>query len=201
MIRRPQEYQAGSAQPFQGPDIEYRLSRQYRRPALMRFISTVVLAVVCVVTPLAFLDAGAAIFGALAVYFGATYVWRGRFRTRVTSRGIEVHGYFNRFVPWDEVRDIEVTGFGSDQTGPGENIGAPQYTRMPGSLLGSSRAILPAPGTGMSRLASIAIVRADGHKVQLRAPVVSGWADDPDFDEKARQLEQLCTRYARGAIA
>jgi hypothetical protein len=167
----------------------------------MKFGAMVVLTVVCIVTPLAFLDAGAAIFSALAVYFGVTYLWRGRFRTRVTSRGIEVHGYLNHVVAWDQVRDIEVTGFGSGQTRLDEDFNAPQYTHMSGNLLGSSRAILPAAGRGMSRLASIALIRADGHKVRLRAPVVSGWADDPDFDEKARQLEELCIQHGRGGIA
>jgi len=193
------DHQAGSTLPGREPDVEYRLSPQYRRPALIKFVVTVVLAVVCVLTPLTVLDAGAAIFGALALYFGVSYLWRGRFRTRVTSRGIEVRGYFNHFVPWEQVRDIQVTSFGSDRLGLDESFGTTQYTRARlGGLAGDS---LPAIGGGMSRLAGIAVVRADGHKVRLRAPLVSGWAADPDFDDKARQLGQLCARYGRGAIA
>jgi hypothetical protein len=105
-------------------------------------------------------------------------------------------------VPWDQVRDIEVTGFGSDRAGLDEDFDTTQYTSVPGgSLLGSSRAWLPAVGRGMSRLAGIAIVRVDEHHVRLRAPLVSGWAADPDFDDKARHLQQLCRQYGRGAIA
>lgn len=199
MTRRATEYRAGSAEPFHGPDIEYRLSREYRRPALMRFAGMVALTVVCIVTPLAFLDTGAAIFGALAVYFGVSYLWRGRFRTRVTSRGIEVRGYVNHFVPWDEVRDIEVRALGSDRAGLDDDFGTSEFARMG---RGGSRVVTsPNAGRNISRLASIAVVKANGHKVLLRAPLVSGWAADPDFDDKARQLHELCVRYGRGAIA
>jgi hypothetical protein len=193
MTRRAVEYRAGSAQPFHGPDIEYRLSWQYRRPTLFRSLGMAALAVICILIRLVALDVGAAIFGALAVYLGVCCVWRGRFRTRVTSRGIEVRGYFNHFVPWDEVRDVEVTAFGSDQMGPSEKYSS---TRQRG-LLGNNQVV----GSRMARLASISVVRASGHKVRLRAPLVSGWADDPDFDDKARQLHELCVRYGRGAIA
>jgi hypothetical protein len=199
MARRAREYQAGSAEPFHGPDIEYRLSGQYRRPALFRFAAMVVLTVVCIVTPWPTLDAGAAIFSALAVYFGVSYLWRGRFRTRVTSRGIEVRGYFNHFVPWEQVRDIEVSALGSDRAGLDDDFGTAEFARF-GS--GGSRVVARRnTGRSIPRLASIAVVKADGHKVLLRAPLVSGWAADPDFDDKARQLHELCVRYGRGAIA
>jgi hypothetical protein len=199
MTRRASEYQAGSAEPFHGPDIEYRLSRQYRRPAVVRFAAMVALTVVCIVTPLPVLDAGAAIFGAFAVYFGVSYVWRGRFATRVTSRGIEVRGYFNHLVPWEQVRDVEVSAVGSDRVGPEDNFGTSESARMG---IGGSRIVTSTnTGSRIARLASISVVRADGHKVLLRAPLVSGWAADPDFDDKARQLHELCVRYGRGAIA
>ncbi len=199
MARRASEDRAGSAEPFHGPDIEYRLSRPYRRPALMRFAAMVALAVVCIVTPLAALDAGAAIFSALAVYFGVSYLWRGRFRTRVTSRGIEVRGYFTHFVPWAQVRDIEVSSLGSDRAAIDDEIGGSEFARM--GIGGSRVVVSPSTGRNISRLASIAVVKADGHKILLRAPLVSGWAADPDFDDKARQLHELCIRYGRGGIA
>lgn len=199
MIRRASEYQAGSAEPFHGPDIEYRLSTQYRRPALVRFCVTAALTVIFAVTGLPILDGAAAITGALAGYFGLSFLWRGRFRTRVTSRGVEVRGYFNHLVPWEQVRDIEVSGFGPDQMPLDESFDTQQYTRM--RVRGAGVANARSPGSGMSRLASISVVRADGHKVRLRAPLVSGWAADPDFDDKARQLELLCVQYGRGAIS
>jgi hypothetical protein len=141
MTRWARQYQPGSAEPFHGPDIEYRLGRQYRRPTLLRFVAAAAATVVCIVTPLAFLDTGAAIFGALAVYLGVSYVWRGRFRTRVTGRGIEARGYFNHFVPWDEVRDIEVTALGSDRVGLDDNFG----TTL---ALGRGSRVVSSPNTG-----------------------------------------------------
>jgi hypothetical protein len=80
----------GSAEPFHGPEVEYRLSWQCRRPALLGFVATALLTVVCIVAPVTLPDQAAAGFSALAVYCGVSYVWRRRFRTRVTSRGIEV---------------------------------------------------------------------------------------------------------------
>ncbi len=192
------EHEACSGPDLQ-PDVEYRLGARYRRPVRNRFFVMVVLAVVCAVTRLALLDAGAVIFGALAVVFGVQYVWRGRFRTRVTSRGIEARGYFSHFIPWDEVRDIEVSGFGPDQSPLDQSFGTSQYAHM--GLGGTQFGARRNTDSQLSRLASIEVVRADGHKVRLRAPLASGWAPDPDFDDKARQLEQLCVRYGRGAVA
>jgi hypothetical protein len=193
------DYQTEEALPERGPDVEYRLSKQYRRPARAYFFFMAALTAVLAASRLTVLEGAAVITGALSVFFGVSYVWRGRFRTRVTSRGIEIHGYFNHFVPWEQVRDIEVTEFGPHQTPPGrESSCGPHYTRL--RLTGASASSIRSPG-GASPLASIAVVRADGSKLMLRAPLVSGWAADPEFDFKAWQLDQLCVRYARGAIA
>jgi hypothetical protein len=189
----------GNALPDSGLDLEYRLSPQHRRPARNYFLLMAALTAVCVVTRLQVLDGAAVITGALAVFFGVSYVWRGRFRTRVTSRGIEVRGYFNHFVPWERVRDVEVTEFGPDRVLLGEGSDAPHYTRL--RLTGASVSSIGSPGGGMSRLASIWVVRADGSKLLLRAPMVSAWAADPEFDRKAWQLDQVCVQYGRGAIA
>jgi hypothetical protein len=197
MRKSASEYQAGSAQPFHGPDIEYRLGPRYRRPALVRFLITAALTVVFAVSGLPILSGAAAISGAFALCFGVSYVWRGRFRTRVTSRGIEVRGYFNHIVPWEQVRDIEVSEFGADRMPLNESVETAQYMPRAGVNVTTYRRT----ATRMSVLASISVVRAGGRKVKLRAPLVSGWAADPDFDDKARQLEQLCVRYGRGAIS
>jgi hypothetical protein len=188
-----------TALPDTGPELEYRLSPRYRRPARTHFLLMAALTVVCVVTRLQVLDGAAVVTGALAVYFGVSYLWRGRFRTRVTSRGIEVHGYFNHFVPWEQVRDVEVTEFGPDRVQLGEGADAPHYTRL--RLTGASLSSIGSPGGGMSRLATISVVRADGSKLLLRAPLVSAWAADPEFDRKAWELDQVCMQYGRGAIA
>lgn len=33
------------------------------------------------------------------------------YRTRLTPRGMELHGYFNKFVPWDSIRGIQVLSY------------------------------------------------------------------------------------------
>jgi len=189
---------AGSAPPEHEPEVEYRLGAQFRRPARTHFVLMAMLTAACAASRLPVLDGVAVVTGTLAFFFGVSYVWRGRFRTRVTGRGIEIRGYFNHFVPWDDVRDIEVTEFGPDRMAINESFGSPRYTRM--RLTGTSVSYLRTSG-GMARLASIFVVRADGTKLMLRAPLVSGWAADPDFDRKAWQLDQLCIQHARGAIA
>jgi hypothetical protein len=180
-------------------DVEYRLSRQYRRPALNRFVAMVVLTVICVVTRTTTLEVAAYATGALAVIFGAQYLWQGRFATRVTSRGIEAHGYFNHFVPWQDVRDIEVTSWSAGRLTADEGYGTQTYASA--SVYGAGVRVRRASPNRMSHIASIKVVRANGSKLRLHAPVVSGWASDPDFDDKARQLDQLCARYGRGAIS
>jgi Bacterial PH domain len=193
------DHQPGSSLSPAVPDVEYRLSPQYRRPARNDFVLMTVLTVMCAVTRLPVLEDAAVGAAALAVFFGLTYLWRGRFRTRVTSRGIEIRGYFNHFVPWDQVSDIEVSEFGPAWTPLDGSSDSPHYARVryTGARLISPRI----SGGAMSRLATISVVRSDGSKLLLRAPLVSGWAADPDFHRKAWQLDQLCIQHARGAIA
>jgi hypothetical protein len=179
------------------PDVEYRLSRRYRRPMLARFAVAAVLTVICVVSRNAALEAAAYATGALAVIFGILYLWQGRFATRVTGCGIEVHGYFSHFVPWEAVRDIEVTSFGSDLA-VGQDYGSQMYAS--GTIRGQGVRMVRTSPNRMAVLAAIKLVRADGRKLRLRAPLVSGWASDPDFADKAKQLEQLCVKYGRGAL-
>jgi hypothetical protein len=166
---------------------------------LTRFAFLVVLTVICVVVKSSILHVAAYVTGPLAVIFGALYLWQGRFATKVTGRGIEAHGYFNHFVPWQEVRDIEVTGWTAGDLGVNEDYGAQVYAS--GGIRGSSLRVDRTSPNRMAHIASIKVVRANGRKLRLRAPMVSGWASDSDFDDKARQLHQLCARYARGAIS
>ncbi len=190
---------ARTAPPDDEADVEYRLSPQHRRPARTHFLFMAALTAGCVVTRLPVLGGAAVLTGALALFFGVSYVWRCRFRTRVTSRGIEIRGYFNHFVPWELVRDVEVTESGPDRVQLGDGPEGPQYTRL--RLTGASVASIGSLSGSVSRLASISVVRANGSKLLLRAPLVSGWAADPEFDRKAWQLDQLCVRCGRGAIA
>jgi hypothetical protein len=181
------------------PDVVYRLSRQYRKPMLTRFVVLVLLTAICVAVRTPILHVVAYVTGPLAAIFGVLYLWQGRFATRVTGRGIEVRGYFNHFLPWDEVRDIEVSGWTAGDLGVDQDYGGQVYAS--GSVRGSSLRVSRISPNRMAHLAWIKVVRANGRKLRLRAPIVSGWASDSDFDDKASQLHQLCARYARGAIS
>ncbi len=54
-------------------------------------------------------------FSTVALYNGLAYVWRRRFRTRLTPRGVAIRGYFNHFVPWSDVQGFDVGSFGESQ--------------------------------------------------------------------------------------
>ncbi len=180
------------------PDVEYRLSPEYRRPMLVRCAVSAVLTGICLASRNATLEDAAYATGALAVIFGILYLWRGRFATKVTGRGVEVHGYFNHFVPWDAIRGIEVVSFGGGDLPAGQDYGGQLYSST--SMRGTGVRMVRASPNRMAVLAAIKLVRANGRKLRLRAPLVSGWAADPDFTDKARQLEQLCAKYGRGAL-
>jgi hypothetical protein len=182
-----------------GQTIVYRLGREFRRPVLARFIVyaclTVVLAFgIAVLHGLA--DVLCCLTGLVALCSGVGYVWQGRFATVVTSDGILVRGYFNRFVPWSEVSGIELGGYGSQRT----RLDSPSLRHLVDQRRGypGGRRTTPWSLTSgkLARLSTVRVVRANGRNVLLRAPRVTGWAADSDFTDKARQLQELCTHYA-----
>jgi len=180
---------------LQGDVVEFRPGNGYRRPLLRRFL---LLAVVTALLALTSLPAGirdaAWLTGAIAAGCGVTYLWRARFATRVTSRGIEARGYLNHFVPWEDVAGLEVRGSALADARPGDPRA--RYVR---AGLGGSTVVSGGPA-GPGRLAAVRVVRANGHKLQLPAPVVTAGASDARFDDKARQLRELCERYGRPAM-
>jgi hypothetical protein len=174
--------------------IEYRLPSAYLRPNLLRFISLGVLWALlswrAVFPELFVLGQGV---GVAAVYNGVAYFWRRRFRTRVTSEGVKIYGYFTHFVRWRDVQGFEVGGFGESQpldrghegvwiAGPRGDVRAMRNTR---SVSIGRRA----------RLGTVYLVRPGGRRILLRAPLVTSWAPDPYFDQKARQLQEMCGQY------
>lgn len=181
------------------PDIEFKLSRAYTRPNLVRFIAFAALAALAGFgwsrNPFSLLPGATIGFGAVALYNGLAYCWRRRFRTRVNARGIHVRGYFNHFVPWDNVKSIEVGGYG-DSRPLDDDL---PVTRV--SSYGSFRAAGGRAGNmgRRARLGIAYVVRVRGRKVLLRAPLVTSWAPDPYFDEKTHQLEALRSQYGSKA--
>jgi hypothetical protein len=178
---------------------EYRMGPEFRRPVLvhfaLNFAGTVLLTILAVeASPVGYVLGS--VTAAAATYYGIAYLWRGRFRTRVTARGIEARGYRNHVVPWDQVRGIEIGGWSY-----GTEAGLYQGVSRGGFTTGQAGSAAAARSGKMARIATVKVVRADGKKVLLRAPLVTGWASDPYFNDKARQLQDLARQHAGMAAA
>jgi hypothetical protein len=132
----------------------------------------------------------------VAVGNAAAYALEGVFRTVVTNEGLEVRGYVHRMIPWSEVRAFRVRGLDqADLLPPDQSSGseleprrlvagtglrhAPQWDRPADR---SSR-------TSTSRV-TVEVVRTNGRRVVLPAPIVAGPDGDSEFADKVRQLEQ-----------
>ena len=124
--------------------------------------------------------------GPVTLVYLATYLWRGRFMTAVRADGIQVRGYFTRFVPWAHVASIRVQAYGPD---------SPVDTAY--RSVGRRRGLVATSGR-MARLAAAYVVRANGTQLLLRAPLVANWAHDPYFDIKIRLIRALMDRYSGG---
>jgi uncharacterized membrane protein YphA (DoxX/SURF4 family) len=179
---------------------EYRLSPRYRQPGLFRLIglASVTIAVGIAIALGAHTKPFAwvlfAFLGVVALYNGGFALWRGRFCTTVRLDGIAIRGYFNHFVPWRDIQGVWTSGYG-----PARPINDPLYRSMAGRRYLSGGA---GSTTGRrARLATVRVVRTDGHPMLLRAPLVTAWAPDPEFDNKMRELQKFCQQYAAGPRA
>jgi hypothetical protein len=195
---------AGPAGPSWPSDlnVEFALSRRFRKLWLIRFI--LASAVTILIAAADLLDSGVRaspplvvmelFLGLAAVYNGVIYVWRGRFRTRVTSDGIEIRGYLNHRVPWAEVRAIQVGGYG-DSVPLDYGVGF-AASGQPGAYY-RSRRITGLTSGRRARLGTVHLICASGRRLLLRAPLVTSWAPDPYFSAKAARLQQLFDQYQR----
>jgi len=61
-----------------------------------------------------------------------------------------------------------------------------------------SRATFTSEGGYRGKLATIRVVRRNGRSVLLRAPLVTSWQDDSDFDDKARVIRRWWRDYGQG---
>jgi hypothetical protein len=186
---------------------EYTMPAEFRRPLVGRLIWLLPAAALSLI--LGYSVRGAALIATgwvitpFAVVNLSAYLWRGRFSTRLTSEGIVARGYFTHFVPWREVGYLEVHGLHvpmplGENFRPGHlrHLASQEYGR---SDMVPARVTCRASAWGQrSRLATVTVVRADGSKLLLRAPLVTDWAADHLFAEKAAEISTLA-RWHTGA--
>jgi hypothetical protein len=194
-----------------GRDVIFTLDRGYRRPLVTRGSTVLAVAVLAVVVGAfglapAFAWGVAAAFGAFAVCYGARYMWIGRFRTRLSPQGIEIRGYVDHFVSWSDVTGVEVTGAeatGLILSGPGGRLGM-RVTEADPSAQPQLPERLVSQGDSSSgfrsRLATVRVNRTRGHSLLLRAPLVTAWQSDPEFEDKVRLIHQWWQAYGHGAV-
>jgi hypothetical protein len=180
---------------------EYRLQSVYLRPFLTRFIACGILAGAFALglthggnpISLFFLP----VFGLVAVYNGSMSIWRSRFRTRVTTQGIEIRGYFNHFVPWADVKAIQDEGFGYSQPLDAGYGGQVTYS---GRVYSGTSTLGMGTTGARAKLGVVRIFRWDGKSMMLRAPLVTAWAPDPEFSDKLSQMQALSAQYGTRPI-
>jgi hypothetical protein len=105
-----------------------------------------------------------------------SYAWRGRFRTRLTAQGIDVHSFLHRFVPWDTIRDIEAYNIQRVTDIPVAN------PNIQGRYSSRERP--------RRKRAFVQVVRANGRIVELPAPLLSDFDHDPQFDFKVKVIRE-----------
>ena len=155
-------------------DLEFRPQKGYRTRLMQVACGLVFTGVIIVLGVQAIKWAGVAMFAVAAVCL-ALYFWRARFRTRLTPRGLELHGYFNTFVPWDSIKNIEVCSYDTVGDVP----------------VGNYRGIPVSGKTGSNRnVAAIRIHRRHHRRLQLHVPLVTSTQEDPEFEHKARQIKE-----------
>lgn len=186
-----------------GRDVVFTPGRGYRAPLLRRAGIFLVLTAIAaflagsgVVPQLAW--TAAALLGAATLAQGIRYVWQGRFRTRLSATGIEAQGYFGHFIPWSEVTGLDIGGFTAPDAETAAITGTPWNSPVTQPL---SRAAFNSEAGYRGKLATIRVTRRNGRSVLLRAPLVTSWQDDPEFDDKTRVIRQWWRDYGQGPAA
>jgi hypothetical protein len=200
---------SGSDVGFSG-EVVFRLDRGFRRRVVTG--GSGVLAVAVLAAVLAVVVSGplravlwivAAVFAAVALYFAGRYVWVGRFRTRLSPQGIEIRGYFDHFVPWSDVTGVEMetpeaTGLILQGSTGGVHVSEVDPSEQPRLV----DQLAEQSDSGFSaRLATVHVARAHGHRLLLRAPLVTAWQGDPDFEDKVQTIRRWWQAYGKGTSA
>lgn len=186
-----------------GHDTVFVLGRGYRVPLLRRGAVALVFAgAAALLASSGFVPlltwAAAAAFGAATLCQGLLYLWQGRFRTRLCAQGIQARGYFDHFIPWSDVISIDAGGVSAADSEAAPITGAPWDSAAKQPL---SRVVYRSEGGYRARLAAVRVTQRSGRSLLLRAPLVTSWQDDPQFEDKARLIEQWWRRFSQGSAA
>lgn len=177
-------------------EIVFRLDRGFRKRLAMRGVMLLVVSGLLASTQ-SFLGIPAlvlaGVFGAAAVGCAVGYVWRGRFRTVLTPQGIHIRGYFNRFVPWADVAGFQVRSHGPARSSLEDGATGSSWDSAAGRSLTGQR-IIPDRRPPNVHVA-VQVVRVKGHRLTLRAPQVTGWSSDSEFDDKVRLMQHWQRQY------
>jgi hypothetical protein len=190
-----------------GQELVFGRDRKARMPLLRRGVTTLVFAGLAAAAAAWFGPPMLVIAGLLglgAVGCAAAYVWEGTFRTVLRPDGIHIRRYARRFIPWSDVACFRVRRHGQLDSAPGDP--RTEHTDQPRALQMGQRNMPEwdrPPDENRRRPSghvTVEVVRANGRRLLLPAPVVSGPEGDYQFNDKVRQLEQWRQHYA-GALS
>jgi hypothetical protein len=158
-------------------DVEYLPQRSLGTRTLVKACTATAIAVILFSvgnhTPgLAYLGAIPAL---AAIGWFASYAIQRRYRCRLTPAGIATRRLRTRFVPWTEIRDVQVV-----QRVQVAEI-AVRGSRAAGRYGSTS-------GAGARKIASIRLQAANGRWRELPLPVAREDAPDSDFMSKAAEI-------------
>jgi hypothetical protein len=189
-----------------GQETVFSLDRGFRKPLVLRGAMSLVIGGLAVAAsallgpPMLVL---AGLCGLVTVGYAVAYVWHSRFRTVLTPEGIHVRGYFSHFIPWLDVAGFAVRNHGAAPAWDGSDGEGGESPAQPIEVYRGSRsatAVLGGNRRTSAPLVTVQVVRTNGHRLTLRAPVVTGWQDDPGFDDKVRLMEQWRRQYGAPAV-
>jgi hypothetical protein len=153
-------------------DVEYRPQRSAGTFTLLR--ACIAAAVAVLLQSLGFRQTTYIMLlpAVLAIAWFADYAVKRRLRARLTETGIESRRLRTTFIPWAQIRDVQVVG--AAVLGDGAVV---LGNGAAGSWGGRSE-------RGSRKAATVRVQQADGSWLELAMPVVWENAPDPDFASK-----------------
>jgi hypothetical protein len=171
-------------------DVEYLPQRGLGTRTLVKACTATAIAVILISagnhTPgLAYLGAIPAL---AAISWFASYALQRRYRCRLTAAGIESRRLRTRFVPWAQVREVQVV----------QRVQVAQVAVRGSRAAGryGSRS-----GAGSRKIAAVRVRGADGRWRELPLPVAREDAPDSDFMNKAGEIRDRWRAAAAQTVA